>query len=187
VEQFGPIARSVVTVGLVAAGFSTLEGLLVALSTIFANDVYKPLARGRGVAEETADRRAITLSKVFLVALAPVVALLSWGQIVEPNLSVAILAQNGVYGLFAATFVPILFGVFVPRVTTAGVAVAAASALLVHFGMYYGEVGPYWNNPAVPATFALLTSAAVAGLSLLVATRPPESARLDAEAAAPLP
>lgn len=190
VEQFGPIARSVVTVGLVAAGFSTLEGLLVALSTIFANDVYKPLARGRSVEEETADRRAIRLSKGFLIGLAPVVALLSWEQIVDPNLSVAILAQNGVYGLFAATFVPILFGVFVPRVTTWGVTAAAVAALLVHFGMYYGEVGPYWNNPAVPATFALLTSAAVAGLSLLVAKRPPETepAALGraAEAATPL-
>ncbi|MEM1115634.1 MAG: sodium:solute symporter [Bacteroidota bacterium] len=186
VEQFGPVARSIVTVGLVAAGFSTLEGLLVALSTIVANDVYKPLARSRGVADADADRRAITLSKAFLIALAPIVALLSWGQIVEPNLSVAILAQNGVYGLFAATFVPILFGVFVPRVTTAGVTAAAVAALLVHFGMYYGEVGPYWNNPAVPATFALITSAAVAGLSLLVARRPLDPARLEADAA-PMP
>lgn len=179
VEQFGPVARSIVTVGLVAAGFSTLEGLLVALSTIFANDLYKPLARTTGTDPEAADRRAITLSKGFLVVLAPVVAFLSWGQIVDPNLSVAILAQNGVYGLFAATFVPILFGVFVPRVTTWGVTAAALAALAVHFGMYYGEVGPYWNNPAVPATFALLTSAAVAGLSLLVAKRPPESAAAD--------
>ncbi|MDT0630132.1 sodium:solute symporter [Rubrivirga sp. S365] len=190
VERFGAVTRSVVTVGLVAAGFSTLEGLLVALSTIFANDVYKPFARRRGVSEEEADGRAIRFSKAFLVALVPVVAVLSWGQIVDPNLSVAILAQNGVYGLFAATFVPILFGVFVPRVTTGGVAAAAVAALLVHFGMYYGEVGPYWNNPAVPATFALATSAAVAGLSLLVARRPPdtEPAALGraAEAAAPL-
>ena len=175
VERFGVVARSVVTVGLVAAGFSTLEGLMVALSTIFANDVYKPLARRRGLDEDAADRRAIGFSKAFLVALVPVVALLSWGQIVDPNLSVALLAQNGVYGLFAATFVPILFGVFVPRVTTWGVAAAAIAALIVHFGMYYGEVGPYWNNPAVPATFALVTSTAVAGLSLLVARRPPDT------------
>ena len=174
VEQFGPIARSVVTVGLVAAGFSTLEGLLVALSTIFANDVYSPLARSRGVAQETIERKSIGLSKLFLLALAPVVAFLSWGQIQSPDLSVAILAQNGVYGLFAATFVPILFGVFVPRVTTWGVSAAAVAALVVHFGMYYGEIGPYWNNPAVPATFALLAAGAVASLSLLVARRPAE-------------
>ena len=185
VEQFGPVVRSVVTVGLVAAGFSTLEGLLVALSTIFANDVYKPLARRGGLEAEAADRRAIRLSKGFLIVLAPVVAVLSWGQIVDPNLSVAILAQNGVYGLFAATFVPILFGVFVPRVTTWGVTAAAAAALLVHFGMYYGEVGPYWNNPAVPATFALFASTAVAGLSLLVARRPLEPTAAGLEAGRP--
>jgi SSS family solute:Na+ symporter/sodium/pantothenate symporter len=39
---------------------------------------------------------------------------------------------------------------------------AASTALLVHFGVYYGEITMYHNNPAVPATFALVSSVLVA-------------------------
>ena len=166
VEQFSPVARGLVAIGLLAAGFSTMEGLLVALSAIFANDLYAPLARRRGLAPDLVERRAFRLSKVFLLALAPVLFVISYDQI-SPDLSVAILAQNGVYGLFSATFVPILFGIFSERITKGAILAAAVTALVVHFGMYYGEIGPYWNNPAVPATFALLASTLVASASLL--------------------
>lgn len=169
VEMFSPVLRGVIAVGLIAAGFSTMEGLLVALATIFSNDVYRPLALRRGTrTEEEINGRSIFYSKIFLISLAPVVALISYGQIVAPNLSVAILAQNGVYALFSATFVPILFGIFSERITKGAIFASAVAALVVHFGMYYGEITMYANNPAVPATFALITSTLVASGSLLV-------------------
>lgn len=180
VEVFGPVTRSVVMIGLVAAGFSTMEGLLVALSTIFSNDLYRPFARRHGtLSDEEIDRRGVTYSKWFLVALAPVVALISYGQIVSPTFSVAILGQNGVYALFSATFAPILFGIFSERMPRGGVLAAGVTALVVHFGMYYGGITMYANNPAVPATFAILASTAVAGASLLLA---PERAARTAPA-----
>jgi len=80
---------------------------------------------------------------------------------VAPSLSVAIFAQNGVYGLFAATFAPVLFGIFSRRATAPLVMTAAVAALVVHFGMYYGGITMYHNNPAVPATFALAVSTAI--------------------------
>jgi SSS family solute:Na+ symporter/sodium/pantothenate symporter len=163
VEVFGPWLRSVILIGLVAAGFSTMEGLLVALSTIFTNDIYRPLARSQGLlTADEIDARAVRYSRYFLAGLVPVVALISWGQIVNPNLSVAILGQNGVYALFSATFVPILFGIFSERTTKEAVLAAAGTALVVHFGLYYGEITMYHNNPAVPATVALVSSVLVA-------------------------
>ncbi len=88
-------------------------------------------------------------------------AFLAWRQIVAPSLSVAIFAQNGVYGLFAATFAPVVFGLFTQRATAKLAATAAITALVVHFGMYYGGITHYHNNPAVPATFALIISTLV--------------------------
>jgi SSS family solute:Na+ symporter/sodium/pantothenate symporter len=176
VEVFSPGVRGLVAIGLVAAGFSTLEGLLLALSAIFANDIYGTWARRyTNLTEEVRSARAVRYGKVFMVALVPILALLSWQQIQAPNLSVAILAQNGVYALFSATFAPILFGIFADRMPAWGAAAAALSALGVHFGMYYGQIGPYWNNPAVPATFALATSVAVAAGALLLTRRTSES------------
>lgn len=163
VEVFGPFVRAVILIGLVAAGFSTMEGLLVALSTIFSNDVYQVIAKRAGtLSDDEIEARSVRYSRYFLIALAPVVALISYGQIVNPDLSVAILGQNGVYALFSATFVPILFGIFARGIPKTVVLVSAATALVVHFGMYYGEITMYANNPAVPATAALLTSTAVA-------------------------
>ena len=177
VLQFGPVLRSVILVGLVAAGFSTMEGLLVALSTIFSNDLYRYFAVQRGEMDHDAiDQRGIRYSKYFLIGLAPVVALVAYGQIVNPTLSVAILAQNGVYALFSATFAPILFGIFSERITKGAIFAAAVTAFVVHFGTYYGDITMYANNPAVPATFALIASTLVAGGSLVFTRKQPAAA-----------
>jgi sodium/pantothenate symporter len=160
-SAFAPGLRAFIMLGVLAAGFSTLEGVILALSTIFGNDFYGTLARARGVDPSHLRPRLLRVGRYFLVALAPITLVLSWRQIVAPSLSVAIFAQNGVYALFAATFAPVLFGIFSKRAKAPLVVTAAVTALAVHFGMYYGGITMYHNNPAVPATFALVTSTAV--------------------------
>jgi SSS family solute:Na+ symporter/sodium/pantothenate symporter len=160
-SAFAPGLRAFIMLGVLAAGFSTLEGVILALSTIFGNDFYGTLARARGVDSDHLQRSLLRVGRIFLVVLAPITLVLSWWQIVSPSLSVAIFTQNGVYGLFAATFAPVLFGIFSRRATAGLVAGAAVTALAVHFGMYYGGITIYHNNPAVPATFAVVISTTV--------------------------
>jgi sodium/pantothenate symporter len=171
VEAFGPLPRAIVVLGVLAAGFSTMEGILVALSSIFANDFLKTVLPARITQAPDWKDRGVRYARYFILALLPVTLFFSWRQLTNPSLSVAIFAQNGVYGLFAATFVPVLAGIFVPRVRLPWVAAASVTALVVHFGTYYFQLGPYWNNPAVPATYALLTSLAVMLLGALVPGR----------------
>ncbi len=170
-SAFAPGMRAFIMLGVLAAGFSTLEGVILALSTIFGNDFYGTLARARGVDPALLKQQLLRVGRIFLVALAPITLVLAWRQIVAPSLSVAIFAQNGVYGLFAATFAPVLFGIFSRRATAPLVATAAATALAVHFGMYYGGITVYHNNPAVPATFALAASTAVMWVGSLMSRR----------------
>ncbi len=165
---FTPGLRAFIMLGVLAAGFSTLEGVILALSTIFGNDFYGTIARARGMAAERLRGQLLKVGRVFLVALAPLTLLLAWRQIVSPSLSVAIFAQNGIYGLFAATFAPVLFGIFSDRATARLAFAAAATALVVHFGMYYGGITHYHNNPAVPATFALAISTLVMTIGVAV-------------------
>ena len=145
-----------------------------------------PISKRAGtLSDDEIDARGVRYSRYFLLGLAPVVALISYGQIVDPNLSVAILGQNGVYALFAATFVPILFGIFFSESITKGAVLAAAvTALVVHFGMYYGEITMYANNPAVPATAALISSTLVA---LVWMTVRPKTADVSAATSEPAP
>jgi len=55
----------------------------------------------------------------------------------------------------------VLFGLFSARTSKAAAVTAALVALGVHFGMYYGEISPYHNNPAVPAACAITASVVV--------------------------
>ena len=167
-SSFAPGLRAFIMLGVLAAGFSTLEGVILALSTIFGNDFYGTIARARGMAPERLQGQLLRVGRIFLVALAPITLLLVWRQIVSPSLSVAIFAQNGVYGLFAATFAPVLFGIFSKRASAPLAFTAAVTALVVHFGMYYGGITHYHNNPAVPATFALVASTLVMGLGSIM-------------------
>ncbi len=172
VTRFSSFTRAVVVLGLLAAGFSTMEAILVALSSIFANDFLRHVTGGGRRDDPVWKARSLVYARWFLVALAPVTVALSWKQIVAPSLSVAIFAQNGVYGLFAATFVAILLGVFTTSMAKWWIWAASATAIAVHFGMYYGHVTVYHNNPAVPATFAIAASLLVGGVGLAVGRRP---------------
>jgi SSS family solute:Na+ symporter/sodium/pantothenate symporter len=165
---FAPGLRAFIMLGLLAAGFSTLEGVILALSTIFGNDFYGTIARARGVAAEELQVKLLRVGRIFLVVLAPITLLLSWRQIVDQPLSVAIFAQNGIYALFAAIFAPVLFGIFSRKATAPLVFCAAVTALVVHFGMYYGEITHYHTNPAVPATCALVISTLVMAVGVSV-------------------
>ena len=187
VEEFSTFVRAVVVLGLLAAGFSTMEGILVALSSIFANDFLRNVVGG-GKRDDPAWReRSLVYARWFLIALAPITVALSWNQIVDPSLSVAIFAQNGVYGLFAATFVPILLGIFTDSMAKGWIWAASAAAIVVHFGMYYGEITMYHNNPAVPATFAIVASVLVGLLGLVVGRRAGSRTEADGGAGAPSP
>lgn len=168
-HEFSPLMRAVIGLGILAAGFSTLEGILVALSSIFANDFLRGVLPQRVTGTEEWTARSLRYAKIFLIALAPVTLLLSWDQIQHPSLSVAMFAQNGVYGLFAATFAPILFGVFTRTATKGMVLAASLVALAVHFGMYYGEITVYHNNPGVTAACALIASISVMLVLMVIA------------------
>lgn len=164
VQMFSPLLRAVIMLGVLAAGFSTMEGILLSLSTIFSNDFYRNVVQsfGAGMDEAEGKRRLLRVSKTFLVILAPITFVLSYDQFLHPSLSVALFAQNGVYGLFSATFVPILFGVFARTMNSKVIFFASLTALIVHFGMSYGHITVYYNNPAVTATAALISSLVVA-------------------------
>ncbi len=85
--------------------------------------------------------------------------------------SVAIFAQEGVYALFAATFVPLLFGMFGRQLPKAAVVSASALALAVHFSFRYAKLtlltAADYTNPGLTATYGLLASLVVALIGYL--------------------
>jgi sodium/pantothenate symporter len=173
VENFNVATGLIVTLGLIAAGISTLEGLIQSLSITFTNDLF--LANS-GSMRSWSNSKKIRLNRFVIVGLAVLTILLSTRQIVNPDLSVAIFAQNGVYAFFSAAFFPLVMGMFSKKTSSIAAIGGSATAILVHFSVYYGNIGPYMqgtiNNPAVAATYAILLSTLVGIVVLAFAKQP---------------
>ncbi len=137
---------------LLAAGMSTLDGILVALSAMVVNDIVKPLA---GDAYD-----GLTLSRWVLIAVGVVGVLLAW----NPPPLIGLFAQKGVYGLAAASLVPVLFGVLVRRHIPLWVVMGSAAiglGLHLFFNLAMGVA-----NPAISATYGIFASLAFGTLGL---------------------
>jgi len=166
VSEFSVYVTILVVLGLISAGLSTLEGLIQSLSTTLTADLIK-LIFGKSFSADEIKRskQEILVNKLVIVFLAVVGFLLSYQQMVSPNLSVGIFAQNGVYAYFSAAFVPVFFGMFINEAKLSTVFTASVVAVVVHFSVYYGKFMPYMketvNNPGIASTIALLVSVAV--------------------------
>ncbi len=165
-HAFGPITGVLVSVALLSAGMSTLDGLLVSASTIAANDVVLGKIGERWLGDRSeADKQAIALrvSRWVLVAMGLVSALVA----LDPPALVGIFAQVGIYGLVAASLAPVTFGIFVPDVNAEDAFRAAWLGPLVHFGHYLLAVYAFGHfvNPASTATEGVLVSFAALGLA----------------------
>ena len=136
----------IVVLGVISAGLSTLEGLIKSLGTTMTADLVEPMAgRWLPAAGPARDRTLLGVNRGAIALLAVLAGLLSRDQLIDPKLSVAIFAQNGVYAFFAAAFVPILFGMFRPDARREAVIAASLVAIAVHFPMHYLDL-------AVPGT-----------------------------------
>ncbi len=166
VHTFPAGLQTLISIAILAAGMSTLDGILVALSAIAANDVFLVLRRNRGADPEAEAALAFRVGRYSLVLFGVVAFVLAVLQHRHKELSVAIFAQEGVYALFAATFVPLLAGMFGRRLPKGVVVAASITALVVHFGFRYGRLtiltAADWTNPGLTATYALLASVTVA-------------------------
>lgn len=164
VKEFPVIVGLLVVLGLISAGISTLEGLIQSLSTTITTDIVKPLYSTIFPEKDILhERYLISINRIVIGIMAVITILLSWEQLNNPKLSVAIFAQNGVYAYFAAAFVPILFGMFRKDVSKESAISASLVAVIVHFSMYYGKLRiPFslatGENPGVAACVAIITS-----------------------------
>jgi SSS family solute:Na+ symporter/sodium/pantothenate symporter len=167
VQTFDPTMVAIIVVALMAAGMSTLDGILVALSSIAANDLYLNLAERRWLRGATAERKsksAHRASQIILVAMGAI----AFAIALYPPELLGIFGQVGVYGIVAASAIPILFGIAFPRMDRNTALASAIVGMAVHFGLYLFDFDP---NPGVTATYGIMASAGTAVVGLGVAVR----------------
>ncbi|MGB3183603.1 MAG: sodium:solute symporter [Cyclobacteriaceae bacterium] len=159
VQEFTVAVGLLVIMGLISAGISTLEGLIQSLSTTVTSDIIGTYIKNKTYNE-------VAVNRLVIVGLAIISFFFSYRQLVAPDLSVGIFAQNGVYAYFSAAFIPVLFGTFTKNVRLAVPVSGALTAVIVHFAIYYGRLTPYMSepvrNPGVAAAIAICASVVVA-------------------------
>jgi sodium/pantothenate symporter len=150
---FSPGLQVVITVGLLCAGLSTLEGILLALGSMLSIDVHPAWRRLTGADPS----RALRFGRVGLAVLGLVTVALAWRQLADPvGGSVAIFAQYGVYLLFTGAFVPLAAGMFSQTVSRGAVTAAALAAIGTYLAAATWPWTPLASNPAVLATFGMM-------------------------------
>ncbi|HVQ76943.1 MAG TPA: sodium:solute symporter, partial [Candidatus Binatia bacterium] len=182
VTEFPWFVGVVVFLGLIAAGMSTLEGLIQSLSVTVTNDLVANVHRA-ATGRDLPDRFLFVFNRGVIALLAVASFALAWWQLVAPNLSVIIFAQLGVYAYFAAAFVPVLFGTFLDDAPLQAVASATVVALVVHYGLYYTgqHYFPYYmgvavKNPGISTALGIVAATATGGAVYLARRRRPPAA-----------
>ncbi len=158
---FSDAAFTFVSVVLLAAAMSTLDGLLVSISTITANDLVLN-AIGRKKREQLSDEQqmayALRVSHIVLIAIALAAFLIN----LQPPRLLGIFGQTGVYGLTAASALPLLLGVLFRKLPVVLVWVGSAAALVIHFMLFFqgDAMFPHatftFANPGVTAALAAI-------------------------------
>jgi sodium/pantothenate symporter len=158
---FPDAAFTFVSVVLLAAAMSTLDGLLVSISTITANDLVLN-AMSRKKREQLSDEQqmayALRVSHVVLIVIAVAAFLIN----LQPPRLLGIFGQTGVYGLTAASALPLLLGVLFRKLPVGLVWVGSAAALVIHFLLFFQGDAIFPNatftfaNPGVTAALAAI-------------------------------
>lgn len=158
-SMFPPWVFTILGVVLLAAAMSTLDGLLVSMSTITANDLVLNIVNRDGSRnDEEKMALALRASHVVLVVIAIAAFLVN----LQPPRLLGIFGQTGVYGLTAAAAPPLLLGVLFRWVPVALVWTGSVMALTIHFTLFFkgSDLFPTssiaFGNPGVTVSIATL-------------------------------
>lgn len=158
-STFSPLMQIFLTIGILCAGLSTLEGILLSMSAIFSIDMFIPLLN---ITDKKSDvnaknKKALNLGRIALVIAAGLIIYLSIAQVKNPTGgSVVIFAMYGIYLLFTTSFFPICAGMFFPQISRNSVMAGIITSIVVYFGLAFFKVTYMHNNPAFLASCAIV-------------------------------
>ena len=160
--SWGQYFMTFISITLLAAGMSTLDGILVALSSMVVNDIYLPFFGKKYSSEEIRAKKALNLSRITLILIGIFSLIIAW----NPPKLVGLFAQKGVYALAAASVVPIVLGVFHKGHVKPIILLLASS--IGFFGHLYLNTFAGIKNPAVSSTYSILLSVSFTAIYFLL-------------------
>ena len=163
-HMFPGWVHTLASVILIAAAMSTLDGLLISISTITANDLVLNLfSKKHHASQEVKMKLALRTSHIVLIVIAIAAYLIN----LNPPKLLGIFGQIGVYGLTVAAAPPLIFGVLYKKPPIKWIWLSSIVALLIHFGLYF------WGNKLIPAsTLSFVNPGVTAAIAALISIVP---------------
>ena len=166
-------AAAALAIAILSAIISTADGLLMSISQIFANDLYRKTwvrLRGGDLNSPEVDRRALLVGRAGIVLTGIVAAL----AVFDPPELLSILLWVGIGGIISSLTGPVFVGLFWKKATAFGAVAAALTSFAFYFAIHLGpQFGLYqgvepWNaNP-----FAATGVASILGVVLTLLLSP---------------
>ncbi|MFZ4450898.1 sodium:solute symporter family protein [Salibacterium aidingense] len=156
-EIFPPVIAAFLAIAVLSAIMSTSDGLVVSLTQLLANDLYrKTLVPKLNITKEKAERNELLISRysTFIVIIAAVI--LAW----TPPEYLAVFMWIGIGGIMAATAGPLVVGALWDKATKTA-ALASLIAGTVTYWIVYLPFGFDFSNPFGAAGIGVLVSMVV--------------------------
>jgi SSS family transporter len=137
-------AAALIGAGILAAVMSTADGLVVSISQIFANDIFRRTVAPRWLPRldpAAVDRIGLRIGRVATVLVLLAAIALAWST---RHKNVALLVWMGIGGMTAATAAPMFLGVLWRRATRAGALVGFVVGGAVFSVLHAGLVEAAW-------------------------------------------
>jgi len=170
-ELFPPILAAFLAVGILSAILSTSDGLVVSISQILANDLYrKTFARNQST--EVVERNTLLIGRVgVLLTLVGGVAM-AW----NPPEFLAILLWIGIGGIVSGMAGPIMIGSLWRRANKTGAITSFVVGVVGYAVIYLPFTNPLGvsNNPFAAAGYSILIASAVMVIVTLLTKPMPE-------------
>ncbi|MBN1946940.1 MAG: hypothetical protein JW797_14800 [Bradymonadales bacterium] len=170
-SHFSSGLQVLISIGILCAGISTLEGILLALSTIISTDLYLGILGDHRLKSWTGERKsrsALAVGRGSIVLLGVATFFLARWQIANPTGgSVAIFAQYGVYLIITTSLIPLASGMFLRNASRSAVVAGTIAAGVGYLVTALFKISFMANNPAFLASVGILTGSLVFGLTTL--------------------
>ncbi len=171
---FPPMIAGLLAVGILSAIMSTADGLFIAISTIFSNDLYKRTLAPRIHAQKSEaeiERVALWISRIATVGVGVAAVYLAW----SPPKFLSILLWIGVGGIVSGAAGPLVIGLLWKRATRAGAIASFLTGVVLYTTLL---VIVEWKNP-FGAAGVCVTLASVVMIVVSLLTKPMDPAHLE--------
>ncbi len=168
-ELFPPVLAAFLAVGILSAILSTSDGLVVSISQILANDLYRKTFAGSETPTEVVERNSLLIGRVgVFLTLAGAVAM-SW----NPPEFLSILLWIGIGGIVSGMAGPILIGSLWRRANKTGAIASFIVGVVGYALIYTGSLDLLGvdGNPFAAAGYSVIIASAVMVIVTLL-TRP---------------